>query len=98
MNKERDGSVSKKDRCRFFMHEGVKRPPSHSTIRNLSYFPGYRGEIFTIKFCSSGREAGGCDIRVNNHCRFYDSDFGKMYSVQKKNEPHEAEKERGKLK
>ena len=55
MNKERDGSVSKKDRCRFFMHEGVKRPPSHSTIRNLSYFRGYRGEIFTIKFCSSGQ-------------------------------------------
>ena len=44
------------------------------------------------------KPAGGCDIRVNNHCRFYDSDFGKMYSVQKKNEPHEAEKERGKLK
>ena len=35
---------------------------------------------------------------MNNHCRFYDSDFDKMYSVQKKNEPYEAEKERGKLK
>ena len=41
---------------------------------------------------------GGCDLSVKKRCRFYDSDFGKMYSVQKKNEPHEAEKERGKLK
>ena len=46
MNKERDGSVSKKDRCRFFMHEGVKHPPSHSTIRNLSYFRSFHGAFF----------------------------------------------------
>ena len=48
MNKERDGSVSKKDRCRFFMHEGAKRPPRHSTIRNLSYFRAYRGAILQL--------------------------------------------------
>ena len=48
MNKERDGSVSEKDRCRFFMHEGAKRPPRHSTIRNLSYFRAYRGAILQL--------------------------------------------------